>query len=228
VPDRVQLCLPGLAPAVPPCPEIERPALAPELLRELLALLPAGEVWSLTLWRPWQHLILVAEDPEHPECPPKLVENRPWYPLWACQPMRNGIALGRTDRPLWIAIHAGLKLDEDAWWDAKELMVGNPGYKGRRLVNGNVITPGHPSLIVGIGRLARVLHVDRLGMRHPEVLRHGPWISGPYAWELADRVAFAEPVSCKGLQKLWQLPPAVLEAVRVEWARGLLRAREAA
>lgn len=177
----------------------------------------AGEIRGLTLWRPWGSLLFVAEDPAHPEAPPKLVENRPWFPRRVCQPMRAGIALALPGQPLWLAIHNGLHRYVQAWADAQALW-RRPEYRSRRALDGSVPRPGEAGLIVGVCRLARVLDVEALGPDHPEVRCHGSWIHGPFAWEVADRVLLPTPVACRGAQGLWKLPPDVLEQVRQQWS----------
>lgn len=41
-----------------------------------------------------------------------------------------------------------------------------------------------------------------------------PWFDGPVGWLLGDVTVLPRPVSCKGLQGLWELPPDVLAEVR--------------
>lgn len=42
------------------------------------------------------------------------------------------------------------------------------------------------------------------------------WFCGPFGWRF-DQVTKIEPVPCKGAQKLWALPPAVLAQVRYNY-----------
>ena len=67
---------------------------------------------GLTLWRPWQAAFLMPERLGRPG--PKRVENRTWYPRWACLAMSNGMAYARTGRPLYLALHAGRQRDREA------------------------------------------------------------------------------------------------------------------
>lgn len=164
-----------------------------------------GQCRGCTLWRPWPACFLLRERAGRPG--PKRVENRDWYPQWACLPMVGGIALADPAVGLWLALHAGRTADEDALQDIRE-----EGFSELQM--------GSPALIVGVARLARVLDLDVLGHSHPAIRRHDPWAVGRYCWEV-DRVReLPAPVACRGAQGLWRLPELVLEQVRRQWRTG--------
>ncbi|MCG5240074.1 ASCH domain-containing protein [Azospirillum doebereinerae] len=43
-----------------------------------------------------------------------------------------------------------------------------------------------------------------------------PWFFGNYGFKLANSVAFAEPIPCKGMLGFFKVPPDVMERVRVQ------------
>jgi hypothetical protein len=45
------------------------------------------------------------------------------------------------------------------------------------------------------------------------------WFFGPYGWLLEDMVLLKTPVPCRGMQKLWMIPPEVLEQLREEYKK---------
>lgn len=165
-----------------------------------------GQIRGLTLWRPWPNAFLLQERSWSTQTiRPKRVENRDWYPQWACQPMSGGVADAKPG--IYFALHAGHRadlqaLDEIRRWGWPELRVGEP------------------SLIVAVCRFVRVLDLDQLGEDHPLVARHLPWVAGRYLWEVDQVVVLPDPVSCSGAQGLWLLPDPVLSAVREQWATG--------
>jgi hypothetical protein len=168
-----------------------------------------AELRGLTLWRPWPECFLLGHRP-------KRVENRPWYPQWAMGPWQTGVACGLHDSQLWLALHAGQRLDREALQDLRQVAPE--------------LQEGRPGEIVAVCWLARVLDVEELhrlseasGHLAEEIVRNLPWICGPYAWEVDQVRALPEPVPCKGAQGLWKLPPEVLEQVRRQYAGGMPR-----
>lgn len=96
----------------------------------------------------------------------------------------------------FIAIHAGKTEDsEDA-----NLMIAN--------IAGKFPPANSQQGIVGIARIAAVVKESR-----------SPWFVGPVGWVLTDRKKFIDPVPCRGMQKLWQVPADVEALVRVQLAR---------
>ena len=170
-----------------------------------------GEIRGCTLHRPWPGAFLLPERTIPGDTAqvlrPKRVENRDWYPKWACRPMSEGTAVARPG--IYLALHAWLQVDDRAlvevWrWGWPEL---------RR---------GEASVIVAVCRLARVLDCD-MGFNHPLIRAHRPWAMGRYLWEVDQVAALPEPVACKGAQGLWPLPPEVLARVRMQWAAATTR-----
>lgn len=109
-----------------------------------------------------------------------------------------------------IAVHAGLRFDAEAFGEL-EAELGD--LTGAEIVQGAV---------VATARLERVVISQR---QLPEDQRR--WWVGPYGWVLEDVLAI-EPVRCRGFQGLWELPPAIDEAVIDARARALARQAGAA
>ena len=170
-------------------------------------MMPA-EIRGLTLWRPWDQAFYT---PAGVGPGPKLVENRDtWWPYRFTGQMQDGTAEALPDRPLWIALHAGQKLDKQALAWIRQL--GLPGF-----------VPGPSGVITGVVRLVRVIDVDwigREGREDPNLRRLAPYAFGRYSWEVGDTIRLPEPVPCtkaqgvRCFQGLWTLPPPVLEQVR--------------
>lgn len=141
---------------------------------------------ALTVRPPWSFAIAALG---------KTVENRVW----------------RTDYRGPLAIHAG------AAWD----------WRGARRVaelTGAHVLKTDMSAVVAVAELADIhasstcVRTDRLGPLHPD----GPYSCSPWAvggdggmwhWRLANVRRLAEPVPCKGAQRLWTLPDDVEQLV---------------
>jgi hypothetical protein len=149
---------------------------------------------ALTLIQPWAWAIAVAG---------KRLENRSWRP----------------PRKLWgqrIAIHAGLKFDEDS---ALAL-----------LAMGHTVPPGVGlGAIVATARVLGVVHREADGGMAVESCCEEPptwaiskksleWFAGPFGWILDDVRVLREPVHCKGKQGLWTVPAEVKRQVLAQEA----------
>lgn len=162
-------------------------------------LVPHGHVLrALTLHEPHVHCIFGG--------PGKSVENRKWFPELGPQidimgpwvreqdPQTENWARFSAPRiPLWLAIHAGKKVDKPALAELQEIF----GPIDTSLLR--------EACIVGLARVSRVLDVESMGRQHPLRDHHAPWLSGPYGWELAevtDLPILIEGV--RGYQKLWR------------------------
>lgn len=142
---------------------------------------------ALTLHQPWASAIVSG---------PKRIENRMWPP-----PER---VLGRR---IWT--HAGLAYDRErhervrAIWPAlNDLVLPTGAILGSAVVVGY----GHISARGGdtvVGGATRAIFDD-------------PWWIGPYGWLLDDVRALAEPVPCRGAQKLWRVPADALARCRAQ------------
>lgn len=122
---------------------------------------------ALTIRQPWASAIAHGS---------KLVENRTWKPL--------------AKAPFLLAIHAGMKTDQD-------------GFRFCRMMK--VPTTNLPtSAIVAVATVVGFRHLD--GSRDGGLWSFDPWFFGPIGWELADVVSI-EPVPCinPGSQRLWTL-----------------------
>jgi hypothetical protein len=134
-----------------------------------------NELRALTLWRPWPHAIFFGG---------KHIENRPWKP-WER-------IIGH-----YIALHAGLKYDNDAAADMRELKLYDPPE--------DIWCP--KGAIVGVARVVGYveskegLFFDSVGPKYDPA--QNPWFSGPFAWKFDGIVPFIAPVKAKGSQGLW-------------------------
>jgi len=144
---------------------------------------------ALTLHRPWDQAITRLS---------KAIENRTWKPPQS--------AMDHV-----IAIHAGLKWDEDG---AEFIaMLEGPQWE--------FFDADSPTGIVGVARIVgwfNTITDERKAAWNREHMvkehRWSPWRSGPYCWVLADRRPLPMPVPCKGAQGLWTVPTDVERAVR--------------
>lgn len=114
----------------------------------------------------------------------KDVENRSWAP---------GKRLPPGTR---LFIHAGLKIDEDAVrWARREVPGFDAAMLDRPLPRGEVL--GHVRFV------------------ESTYVRTSRWhASTQIGWYVADPVALAKPIPCRGAQGLWRLPAELLEEVR--------------
>lgn len=144
----------------------------------------------LSLWRPWNEIILHGE-------PPKDCENRTWPPPRAVIGTR-------------IALHNGLRYELGEWprgsWtppgpeeSPKGAVVGVAtvlGYRDERHARPRIecVPPWDPRREAAVARL-HDLDLD-------------PYWSGPVGWLFGEKVALA-PVPCRGAQGLFTLPPEV-------------------
>jgi len=126
----------------------------------------------------------------------KRVENRNWAP--------PGFMLGG-----WLALHAGLGFD----FAALEKFVG--GRFGELAERVPTDRNAHPCGVI----------FALAGLRGHYVLdatEHSadPWAFGPEVWELPGHLfrPLAEPVPCRGFQKLWKLPADVFHQVAAQVA----------
>lgn len=122
---------------------------------------------ALTLIRPWSWAIVAST---------KRIENRTWRP--------NHILFQR------IAIHAGMKFDENAAFEIARIQghkldqsCEDQGIVGTAVVSGFVSSS-------------------------PD-----PWFCGPVGWVLTDVVRLPQPIPCKGAQGLWQVPDDIIERI---------------
>lgn len=117
----------------------------------------------------------------------KRLENRTW------QPSHAELAPGE-----WLALHASKGYDTQgalvlrAEWDVC-------------VPSKAAVTRG---AIVGVARYLGTL--EKTARR----AKLDPWFAGPYALEFGDVIELPRPVECRGALSLWDLPPAVLDAVR--------------
>lgn len=147
---------------------------------------------ALTLWQPMAWAISDFT---------KRIENRPWAP-WTSQEGKDKTGITRC-----MAIHAGARYHADhARQIAEAFSIDVPP---RRSVP--------QGAIVAVCRVIDYVHEDDgpdLGQR--TALQGDPWFSGPFGWVLTDVQKLPKPVACSGMLGLWNLPPDVEAAVRVQ------------
>jgi hypothetical protein len=161
------------------------------------------EIRALTVQQPFAWAIAYAG---------KDVENRPWRTAW------RGL----------VAIHAGLDMhpghfpartDEGlAAARALDKLGGrNNVWNPRHLVKTSLGPVHHPGLALGA-----VIAVAVIAGCHHESTEQpanscSPWgMPGQFHWQLARVRPLAEPVPCRGRQRLWRLPGDVEKAVRAQ------------
>lgn len=149
---------------------------------------------GLSLTRPWPFAFVA----ESPRVESKRIENRSWPPpLFMVE--------------CYLALHAAQSFSEDD----REFIAD---------VTGLYVPGRHESPHSEIFAVCRVEgYVESAG---DEYLPAGQrkWFFGPYGWVLTDFVKLAEPVRCKGGQKLWTLESkGVLEAVRESYRTSAVR-----
>lgn len=128
---------------------------------------------AITVYQPYSWALVAGHKP---------IENRTWRP-----PARM------LERPTWMAIHAGLKVERDVIEEIGELAGATP----------KIVT----SAIVGLVRLARVSTRATLDPSHRA------WFVGPLAWVFDRAIEFDHPVPIGGAQGLWPVPPATLVSI---------------
>lgn len=97
----------------------------------------------------------------------------------------------------YLAIHAGKTFDEGAAEFIHHLT-------GKMIGPEDCFPAGH---IVGVAQVARFVEASE-----------SPWFFGPWGWELSDKVII-DPISMRGAQGLWRLPPNVLTMVRQRYGQ---------
>lgn len=138
---------------------------------------------ALTLKRPWDAAMVYLD---------KDIENRKWPPP-------PGVVGTR------IALHAGLGWDDEGEAFIRGLI--GPAvwlaHKSRSLAfNGG--------MVLATVKVERVLHRSDLPLDPKASSR---WFFGPYGWVCTERIVLRTPIRCRGMQKLWRLPPEVEAAV---------------
>ena len=145
---------------------------------------------ALTLHRPWAWAVAHLGKP---------IENRDWRP-----PAR---LFGE-----WIAIHAGLMFDAEAaeWIRRQGLEVPENGGPA-----GAILCVAHLVGFVEVENGFRRFPEGEIGDRVRAVVARGErWLVGRYGWCFDEVVPLAEPVPCRGAQKLWRVPGHETSVVR--------------
>ncbi len=132
---------------------------------------------ALTLHQPWATLVAQGH---------KRVENRTWAPVQL---------RGPDPRPMWVIIHAGLRLDDDA-----VLELGHAYPRLQPLLGGR----HHRGFALGVARVSRALPVDQV----IDAFAIGPW-----CWMIDRVLQLPEPIPAIGRQGLWRPEPVLADAV---------------
>jgi hypothetical protein len=136
---------------------------------------------ALTLIRPWSCALARG---------PKCIENRSWEPPHS--------ALGQL-----VAFHGGKKWDADGAASVDELWRSVPSRNES------------PEGIVGVGRLIGIIapngaiipmSIEREARCVVLRIEGEEWYTGAWGWIFDERLAFADPIPCRGAQGLWTLP----------------------
>ncbi len=142
---------------------------------------------ALTILQPWATAIALS-DPARLGEKAKLLENRGWKP--------PAYLVGQS-----LAIHAGKAvMDEDDVHEVAERLGLDFGDFARWCIE-------------HMGRVVAVARVQGYRETAPEGLQAKWWI-GPIGWVLTDTQSIKKPVSCRGMQGIWNLPVDVEQAVR--------------
>lgn len=144
---------------------------------------------ALTLWQPWASLMAIGE---------KTIETRDWP----------------TDHRGDLAIHAAVRLEHDE----EMLCYDEPFFsvlRAAKLIDQRSAFATLPlGKIVAVVRLRDVKSTrwaDSLtpGTLPPFETKFGNYGSGRYMWMTDQLRRLREPVACRGMQKLWTVPPEV-------------------
>ncbi len=133
---------------------------------------------AITLWQPWAWAVAHAG---------KGVENRTWSP--------PQYLVGK-----WLAIHAGLQLDDSA-----VDCLFDEGFQVPPTLDHGAV--------VAVARLGSIT-TERPPVDDPQ---HRWWF-GPKAWMLHDVVALPLPVKARGMRKVWPLSEQIAVEVRKQMA----------
>lgn len=145
---------------------------------------------ALTLWRPWARYVATGE---------KRIENRPWAPPPAM--------LGQT-----FAIHAGRAWDDEGGETCRDVL--QSAYSSSIDL--------HPEGIIGTARLVGWCDEGGTIIRQigePKLEGNDRlFLFGPIGWILRDARLLAQPIPCRGFQKLWNVKPPQLELLSMALA----------
>jgi len=127
----------------------------------------------------------------------KRVENRPW------QPAPSLLKVGDL-----LALHGGKETPSGEVQEAIDWMQSRSLIPPDQL--GELADPSrHHSAIVAVARFGGVVTQSE-----------DSWFFGPYGWLLEDVVVLRNPVRCRGMQGLWQLPPNAERALQTQLEHG--------
>jgi len=116
----------------------------------------------------------------------KDVENRTWAPA--------SVILGQR-----IAIHSGREIDERGIGFVMSMLRND---RTAFAMHSDELL-GPPMSIIGTVKLVGVVRQSS-----------SQWFSGPIGWQLADPRPLREPLFCRGMQRLWTVPPEIEEIIR--------------
>ena len=149
---------------------------------------------ALTLHRPWPNAIFKYG---------KDIENRSWPPPLS--------VIGRQ-----IAIHAGKAVDGAG---IVKLLEIERGAEAAFAMDAHRLA-GNPQEIVGVVTIKGYILITRTGLKmschlDPSELAvmSSSWFSGPYGWVLSNPQLLKKPISCKGYQRLWNVPSDIAQRI---------------
>lgn len=148
---------------------------------------------ALTLHRPWAWCVAHAGKP---------IENRDWRP--------PASVIGK-----WIAIHSGKSFDQDVAIKLRQSGIDVPGNGGPE----GILCVAHLAGFVELENGVRRYPDGELGTKLRGIVERGErWLIGRFGWCFDQVIPLAEPVPCRGAQKLWQVPERETAVVRARFA----------
>lgn len=121
----------------------------------------------------------------------KNIENRDW----------------RTNYRGIIAIHSSAKFEQSEMEDACDFMRGFiPKFSSRIFQREHKSKPLTLGVILGTVEILDCVKES-----------DSPWFCGEFGFVLANPVAFAEPIPCRGALQFWNVPEELLPGMREQW-----------
>lgn len=129
----------------------------------------------------------------------KTIENRP-----------RSLPGKMLDRSTIVAVHCGLKWNEEYADTCRRIFEVEYSLIPGAIQHGQII-----GLMQLSGRQFASFADAQRGQPHPNCL----WFGGPFGYEIADAVAFQDPIPCRGMQGWWPVPVKVQNEIYSEMSR---------
>lgn len=125
-----------------------------------------------------------------------------------------------------VAVHAGKKWSDEYAQTCWRLDGKHTEWKDGEWGGGTSLPPPYVARvrdegIVGLMRLTGRVYRDKWPHLPVRAREDGHywldyWWSGPFGYEIADAVAFPEPIACRGMQGFWPVPADVIATMRAQ------------